>query len=325
MRHHLLITISILAMASLLLSVPSYSQDKDLLTKADSLHKKGLDLLFTIEMDEEGAILLFEKEAAIVKEQLGDYSAEFANSIFWIGICYKLLNDYAKALEYFQQVLAIDEKVSGKEHLNEASILIVIGDCYSSIGDYAKALQYYQRFIISLDKKSNKGNRFYCRGLVDLSICCRYIGDDVKALEYLQQAQTICETLVVKDGEYVEIMDLLGVCYSNLGDSAKALECLESALAVGEKVLGSDEFLIDSKNTPEYARCLNDIGVCYLILGDNAKALESFQNALTIFGGGEVMHYDYDYHNHELILLYKNKIVRGNIKNKDEQKNLEFY
>ena len=34
---------------------------------------------------------------------------------------------------------------------------------------------------------------------------------------------------------------------------------------------------------------------------------------------------DYDYHNHELILLYKNRIVRGNIKNKDEQKNLEFY
>ena len=34
---------------------------------------------------------------------------------------------------------------------------------------------------------------------------------------------------------------------------------------------------------------------------------------------------DYDYHNHELILLYKNRIVRGNIKNKDEQKNLEFF
>ena len=34
---------------------------------------------------------------------------------------------------------------------------------------------------------------------------------------------------------------------------------------------------------------------------------------------------DYDYNNHELILLYKNKIVRGNIKEKDDQKNLEFY
>ena len=33
----------------------------------------------------------------------------------------------------------------------------------------------------------------------------------------------------------------------------------------------------------------------------------------------------YDYKNHELILLFKNKIVRGNIKDKEEQKNLEFY
>ena len=34
---------------------------------------------------------------------------------------------------------------------------------------------------------------------------------------------------------------------------------------------------------------------------------------------------DYDYNNHELVLLFKNKIFRGNIKNKDEQMNLEFY
>ena len=34
---------------------------------------------------------------------------------------------------------------------------------------------------------------------------------------------------------------------------------------------------------------------------------------------------DYDYNNHELILLYDNKIVRGNIKDKEEQMNLEFY
>ena len=33
----------------------------------------------------------------------------------------------------------------------------------------------------------------------------------------------------------------------------------------------------------------------------------------------------YDYKNHELILLFKNKIVRGNIKDKEEQINLEFY
>ena len=34
---------------------------------------------------------------------------------------------------------------------------------------------------------------------------------------------------------------------------------------------------------------------------------------------------EYYYRNHELILLYENKIIRGNIKNKEDQKDLEFY
>ena len=34
---------------------------------------------------------------------------------------------------------------------------------------------------------------------------------------------------------------------------------------------------------------------------------------------------DYDFKNHEFILLFKNKIIRGNIKDKYERKNLEFY
>ena len=34
---------------------------------------------------------------------------------------------------------------------------------------------------------------------------------------------------------------------------------------------------------------------------------------------------DYNFNNHEFILLFKNKIVRGNIKDKKERKNLEFY
>ena len=34
---------------------------------------------------------------------------------------------------------------------------------------------------------------------------------------------------------------------------------------------------------------------------------------------------DYNFKNHEFILLFKNKFVRGNIKNREEIKNLEFY
>ena len=34
---------------------------------------------------------------------------------------------------------------------------------------------------------------------------------------------------------------------------------------------------------------------------------------------------DYNFHNHEYILLFKNKIVKGNIRDKDDRRNLEFY
>ena len=34
---------------------------------------------------------------------------------------------------------------------------------------------------------------------------------------------------------------------------------------------------------------------------------------------------DYDFRNHEFILLFKNKIVRGNFKDEEDIKNLEFY
>ena len=34
---------------------------------------------------------------------------------------------------------------------------------------------------------------------------------------------------------------------------------------------------------------------------------------------------EYNYNNNELVLLFENKIVRGSIKNKKEQTNLEYY
>ena len=34
---------------------------------------------------------------------------------------------------------------------------------------------------------------------------------------------------------------------------------------------------------------------------------------------------EYYFNNHEIILLFKNKIIRGSIKDKEELKNLEFY
>ena len=53
-------------------------------------------------------------------------------------------------------------------------------------------------------------------------------------------------------------------------------------------------------------------------IGKEVHDIENIGNNILVWN-------DYDYNNHELILLYDNKIVRGNIKDKEEQMNLEFY
>ena len=129
-------------MAFMSLSIRSFSQDKALLARADSLHQLGRDL-FT-EQKYEDAIALFEEAAVIRKEQLGKYVASYANCLYNISISYSQLDDYAHTLEYGLQALEIREKVLGREHPVYARNLYNVAIAYSKMDDYNKALEYHQ-------------------------------------------------------------------------------------------------------------------------------------------------------------------------------------
>ena len=111
-----LLKMILISMTFMSLSVRSFSQDKALLSRADSLHQLGRDLF--AEQKYKDAIVFFEKAAEIRKEQLGDYSAVLANSINNIGVCYYHLGDYTEAIDCHQRAAAIQEKISGKENRN---------------------------------------------------------------------------------------------------------------------------------------------------------------------------------------------------------------
>ena len=84
----------------------------------------------------------------------------------------------------------------------------------------------------------------------------------------------------------------------------------------------------------------NDIQIfnCYDLQANNCsinvpKFVENVERSLiknnnnVVIGGKNesLIWNDYDSNNHELVLLFKNRIVRGNIKGKEEQNNLEYY
>ena len=256
------------------LSIRSFSQDKALLARADSLHQRGRDLL--AEGKYEDAIALFEKAAQIRKDQLGDNSADLANSINNIGVCYSVLGDYPKALEYGLQALEITEKVLGKNHPDYAKSLNNVANRYLALGDYPKALEYSLQALEIRKKVLGKNHPDYAMSLNDVAIDYANLGDYPKALEYGLQALEITEKVLGKEHpDYARSLNNVANRYSALGDYPKALEYGLEALEIREKVLG--------KEHSDYAGSLNDVALVYLDLGDYSKALECHQQSLAIF------------------------------------------
>ena len=271
-KHHIIITL-ILAMASLLLSIPSYSQDKGLLARADSLYREGRSLY------DKGyyktAIVSFEEAAEIRRKERGENSAKRASCLSNIGRCYESLNNYDKALEYHQQALAIREKVYGKEHQAYANSLTHIGECYYQIDDYIKALEYHKQALDIKQRMLGEDDKSIAINLDRIGGCYRFYGDLLKAREYHQQALDIRGRALGKEHpSYAISLNNIGLDYLDLGDYSKALECYQRSLEINETFFG--------KEHPSYATNLINIGAYYDNLGDYIKAIEYYQQALVI-------------------------------------------
>ena len=315
MRKRHFVTTLILAMASLLLSNPSYSQDKDLLAKADSLYQLGQTLINNQKYED--AIVLFESAVEIRRMQLGDYSDELASCFNSIGVCYSSLGNYGKALEYHQQALPIKENIFGKEHPDYAACLYDIGRCYIKLADYTNAIEYQQRALEIIEHCFGKEHPDYAKGLNDLGVIYRDLADCTKALEYLQGALEIREHLFGKEHpSYAASLNNSANCYLMLGSYSMALDYYEWAFKINERALGIDHpncatYLLGIANTyealgdyvnaikyhersleirkkvlgdnhPDYAMSLNNIANCFASLGNYEKAFDFHKMALEI-------------------------------------------
>src|ERR671932_1279481 len=65
------------------------------------------------------------------------------NALGSLGLAYRNLGDYAKAIEYHQQCLAIAREI--KDRKGEGQSLANLGVAYHALGDYAKAIKYQQQ------------------------------------------------------------------------------------------------------------------------------------------------------------------------------------
>ena len=216
--------------------------------------------------DFHGAIQKWEQALSIAK-RLNRGQETIHTIISHLGSAYGELDDYRKAIRYFEQALAISEGSGDKK--SKGADLGNLGNPHYRLGDYWKAIAYYEQALAIAKEVGDKkamGNH-----LGNLGVAYEKYGDYRKAISYGEQALTISEESGSKRKKSIDLNNL-GNAYHSLGDMRKAISYHEQALAISEEIQGKKA----------KGGRLTNLGGDYEQLGDYRKAISYHEQALTI-------------------------------------------
>jgi len=190
-----------------------------------------------------------------------------ANSLGYIGHCYRTKSEYTKALDYFLSALKMYEEIKNKK--NTALALVNVGMIYNIQGDYVKALDYFFKALNVAEEIGNK------EGIATLysNIGNTYLikSDYPKALNYYFKALKMAEELGNKHLQANNIGNI-GIVYANQEDFTQALTYFQKGLKLNKEV--GDKL--------EEATVLNNIGNIYNEQGNYGKQVEYQLQSLKI-------------------------------------------
>ena len=174
-----------------------------------------------------------------LSEETNGQNGLTAGSYGNIGLVYRNLGDYNKALEYYFKALEIRKDVLGEKHPNTAGTYGNIGVVYHNLEDYDKALEFYNK-ALEIDKDVlGENHHDTAISYNNIGVVYDELGDYDKALEYHNKALEIKkEVLGEKHASTAMSYNNIGNVYDDLGDYDKALEYHNKALEIFEEVLG---------------------------------------------------------------------------------------
>jgi two-component system, NtrC family, sensor kinase len=210
------------------------------------LSYKALDLSHRIGFREhEGTELYF---IGVTYKQLGNFEKaldylyqslqifrEDENSLFQsypinvIGSIYFENGDYTKALEYFEEGLVIRQ--ASLDKLGEAGSLDNIGFAHFKLENYAQAITYCERSLAIAE--STQDERSQSNALLHLAEIYKQTGDIEKATNFSKRSMELKKAIGDRRRE-VEMLLFLADLYKTV-DLNKVLEVLNSALQIAEE------------------------------------------------------------------------------------------
>jgi len=184
-----------------------------------------------------------------------------------IGVAYKRMGDFRKAIEYQIRALRLAELL--KDKLLMAQCHNNLGNSYNAAGDSRTAIEHHEK---SLQIASGIADRVQTSEWLG-NLGCAYdnLGDYGKAIEYHNRSLDIAEAMANGHGQ-ATCHNNLGSSLSHLGDFAKAIQHHEKSLRIAR----------ETEDRALEADCLGNLGNDYSGLGYSKKAIEYYEESLRI-------------------------------------------
>lgn len=130
------------------------------------------------------------KEAARIAESISDYRRQ-AEALNKIGVVYRNLTNYDKALSVYTQALMLSERI--KDSIQVAFSLNNLGGIYRLEGNYEEALRYILEALGIFERHNHKEGMSFCT--INIGLIYRRQNSPQMALKYLDYTLKIREEI----------------------------------------------------------------------------------------------------------------------------------
>ena len=148
-----------------------------------------------------------------------------------LGVFYRLLGEYRRAIEFHEQSFAISREIGDRE--GEASSLCMIGVAYEELGEHRRAIQFYEHSLAIAREICNRRGEALTLG--NIGSAYHSLGEYRRAIKFCTESLAIAHEM---GDRLVEANALWNVslALNKLGEHAQAIPNAQAALAIYEQM-----------------------------------------------------------------------------------------
>ena len=220
------------------------------------------------------ALNYYNRALAIAQNQNAKTNSFVSECRVNIGLCYKEMGRFEKALSEYHSALDILNLIDTIENNDKASIYRAIGGIHYLREEYKKAEQFHRRDLDVKQKNNPSG--------VDVALALRNLGSSLLSQERINEAIDLYnEAFLILNQNYennkiniARLYNSLGIAHFGINQTNRADEYYKKSIGIFSEVLG--------ENDPKNAMCYLNWGLSYEDKKEFREAILKYEKAYRI-------------------------------------------